>query len=303
MIRLRKKAFYSFGYAVILILFSVYVLLDTFVIPKPSREPTLTGEYAEAWQSSGAAAADAVLTERTYQDENISISITEHRVESTTVYVADVRLSSAVYLKAAFADDIFGKNQKDVTSAIAADHRAILAVNGDFCGYRPEGYVIRNGILYRRVMRQDFYEDLVIYADGSFATISEKERGAESLLKDGAVHVFSFGPTLVKGGEIAVSTTEEVARSKKENPRTAIGILEPLHYLIVVSDGRTKESEGLSLYELAGFLKEQGCSLAYNLDGGGSSTMVFHGAIVNYPTNGNKAGERRVSDIVYIGYE
>jgi len=300
---IRKKIFFSVGYAILLVLFSVYVLLDTFVIPKPSREPILAGEHAEAWQSSGALPKDIVLTARTYKDENVSIVITEHRVENTTVYAAEVKLSSPTYLKTAFADDIFGKNQKDVTSAIAADHGAIFAVNGDFCGYRPDGYVIRNGILYRRVTREDLYEDLVIYADGSFAAVREEQIRAETLLEEGAVHVFSFGPTLVKDGEIAVSTTEEVARSKKENPRTAIGILGPLHYLIVVSDGRTEESIGLSLYELAGFLKEQGCTLAYNLDGGGSSTMVFNGEIVNYPTNGNKAGERRVSDIVYIGYE
>ena len=87
------------------------------------------------------------------------------------------------------------------------------------------------------------------------------------------------------------------------NPRTAIGIVDELHYLFVVSDGRTNASEGLSLRELAEFMQSLGADIAYNLDGGGSSTMVFNGKVINNPTtNGKSIKERSVSDIVYIGY-
>ena len=67
-----------------------------------------------------------------------------------------------------------------------------------------------------------------------------------------------------------------------------------------MSDGRTDESEGLSLLELAELFAERGCTVAYNLDGGGSSTMWFNGRIVNIPTDGRSYGERKVSDIVYF---
>ena len=87
------------------------------------------------------------------------------------------------------------------------------------------------------------------------------------------------------------------------NPRTAIGVIDDLHYVFVVSDGRTSESEGLTLYQLANFMQNLGVKTAYNLDGGGSSTMYFNGQVINNPTtNGNKISERSVSDIVYIGY-
>lgn len=86
------------------------------------------------------------------------------------------------------------------------------------------------------------------------------------------------------------------------NPRTAIGIIDDLHYVFVVSDGRTSESDGLSLYELASFMKELGVKYAYNLDGGGSSTLYFNGEVINNPTTTGRSGERSVSDIVYIGY-
>ena len=94
---------------------------------------------------------------------------------------------------------------------------------------------------------------------------------------------------------------EEVGMALASNPRTAIGILGEKHYVYVVSDGRTEESAGLSLYELSEFLQELGCKTAYNLDGGGSSTMVFQGEVVNKPTTGgDRISERAVSDIVYI---
>ena len=126
---------------------------------------------------------------------------------------------------------------------------------------------------------------------------------AEQLLEDGAVQVLSFGPALIENGEISVTKNEEVGKAMASNPRTAIGIYEDGHYVFVVSDGRTDESEGLSLYELAEFLQELGVETAYNLDGGGSSTMVYQGEVVNNPTtSGNSVKERSVSDIVYIGY-
>ena len=87
------------------------------------------------------------------------------------------------------------------------------------------------------------------------------------------------------------------------NPRTAIGIIDNLHYVFVVSDGRTEESEGLSLLELAEFMDGLGVETAYNLDGGGSSTMYFNGEVINTPTtDGRSVKERSVSDIFYIGY-
>jgi exopolysaccharide biosynthesis protein len=49
--------------------------------------------------------------------------------------------------------------------------------------------------------------------------------------------------------------------------------------------------------ELAKLMKVLGAETAYNLDGGGSSTMYFQGEVVNRPSN----GERGVSDILFIG--
>ena len=121
-------------------------------------------------------------------------------------------------------------------------------------------------------------------------------------MEKGAAQVYSFGPGLVENGSVSVSDDDEVGQSMRRNPRTAIGYIDKNHYVFVVSDGRTSESEGLSLLELGELMQSLGCELAYNLDGGGSSTMYYQGEVVNNPTtNGNSIKERKVSDIVYIG--
>ena len=171
-----------------------------------------------------------------------------------------------------------------------------------YYGVQEKGYVLRNGTLYRKTAVKG-NEDLVIYKDGSFSIINENEISAEELLSDNAMHILSFGPALVNNGAVCVSVGEEVGKAMVSNPRTAIGIIDNLHYIFVVSDGRTSSSEGLTLYQLAEFMQSLGAVTAYNLDGGGSSTMYFNGRVVNNPTtNGKSISERSVSDIVYIGY-
>ena len=242
------------------------------------------------------------ITDNSYRDNDIAITISQYRVSDTDVYVADVRVSSPEYLFSAFAKDKYGRNVTETTSAIASRADAILAVNGDYYGARNSGYVIRNGVMYRSRGSND--EALVMYEDGTLATVRESDVSAEQLLNDGAVQVWSFGPGLLADGEITVSAGQEVGRAMASNPRTAIAYVEDNHYLLVVADGRTGDSDGLTLLELATFLQSLGAKDAYNLDGGGSSTMVFLGKVVNNPTtNGRKVSERSVSDIVCIGYE
>jgi exopolysaccharide biosynthesis protein len=235
-----------------------------------------------------------------YSDSNTSITVKQYRAYDSNIYVADVTVSDASALKTALANNTYGRNITDTTSNMAEDNNAVLAINGDYYGARQSGYVIRNGNLYRNTSGDR--DALVIKQNGEFEFVSEGETSAEELLQNGAYQVLSFGPVLLEDGEISVGENDEVGMAMASNPRTAIGYLGNNHYVFVVSDGRTSESAGLSLYELASFMKELGVADAYNLDGGGSSTMVFKGEIINNPTtNGHSNQERSVSDIVYIG--
>ncbi len=292
-------------YAVVLVLFTTYVLLDTFVIPRSYGTVTTAAaaspSASASTETTSSSVSTATVTDTSYSDENITITISTIRQDSTDIYVADIQVSDPSYLKTALADNTYGKNITEATSTIAEANNAILAINGDYYSARS-GYVIRNGELLRNTSGDSTQEDLVIYADGSFEIITEGDVTAEELLADGAVQVLSFGPALVENGQITVSTSDEVDKAMTSNPRTAIGIIDANHYVMVVSDGRSDESEGLSLYQLAQVMQDLGVQTAYNLDGGGSSTMVFNGTVINNPTtNGDKVSERSVSDIVYIG--
>ena len=261
---------------------------------------TISGfDEEEAAESAAEVTTDNSGDSREYKDENVQVTYTQYETNGTTIHVADVRVSSAEYLKTAFAKGTYGKNVTQSTSEIAASNNAVLAVNGDYYGVQERGYVIRNGVLYREEAGEN--DVLCIYADGSMKVVDPSTATAQELLEQGVWQAFSFGPGLITDGEIDVALNTEVGKAKASNPRTAIGIIDDLHYVFVVSDGRSDESEGLSLYELASFMEQLGVQTAYNLDGGGSSTMVFQGEVVNNPSSGFRDEEREVSDIVYIG--
>lgn len=292
-----RKHYWAIGFSLVLIFFTGFVLLDTFVIEQRYQ---VVEKQEETEKTQEKTVTESTST--SYKDETVSIQLKEYRENETTIYVADITLENPTDLQTAFAQDTFGKNVTDTTSDIAKNNQAILAINGDFYGAQNSGYVIRNGVLYRDTMRSASQEDLVIYQDGSMKIIQEGDITAKQLIKDGALQVFSFGPGLISDGDVIVNSEDEVGKAMASNPRTAIGVIDANHYVMVVSDGRTQESEGLTLYQLANFMEGLGVKEAYNLDGGGSSTMVFNGEIVNQPvSNRSETGERSVSDIVYIG--
>ena len=307
MVRFFQKPFrWAILYTSVLVVFSAYVMLDAFVIPRagaavmsvPITSAAAATETGTTEVETTEAETAAVITDTSYSDGSIQITLETLYVYDTAVYIADIQVADVSDLQTALANNVYGRNIKETTSDMAVSNDAILAINGDYYGFRNDGYVIRNGVLYRSVSGDN--EDLVIDSDGNFSIINESGTTAQSLLDAGAWQVLSFGPALVNDGEIAVSASSEVGQSMTSNPRTAIGQVDELHYIVIVSDGRTSESAGLSLLELAELFYEWGCSVAYNLDGGGSTTLWFNGEIINNPTDGRSFGERKVSDIVFF---
>jgi exopolysaccharide biosynthesis protein len=273
---------------------------------------TASSVATETSTSTGAAdtaapAEDAVSDDWSYASDDVTIEI--ERVvagaggDQVVYYVADVQVSSASLLQTAFAKDAFGTNIVQNTSDIAAAHDAVFAINGDYYGFRSDGVVIRDGVLYRN---EPAREGLALYAEGTMASYDETAVSAEELLADGVLQTLSFGPALVKNGEV-VSDLDDVKIDSNfgnrgisnANPRTGIGMIAPNHYVFVVVDGRSDESRGMTLDEFAAVFEGLGATEAYNLDGGGSSTMYFMGRVVNDPQGKNQ--ERGVSDILYLG--
>ncbi|OCT14576.1 exopolysaccharide biosynthesis protein [Paenibacillus pectinilyticus] len=242
-----------------------------------------------------------------YKDSNETVSIKKVQTgsgsDAITYFVADVTFNNTTNLLTAFAKNAFGTNIIENTSTIAANNNAVFAINGDYYGFRNDGVIIRGGTVYRDEPARD---GLALLANGTLQSYNEKELSSADLLAEGTTNTFSFGPTLVTGGEVA-GDFSSVAIDKNfgnrsiqdANPRTGIGMISPNHFLFVVVDGRsTNYSRGMTLTEFANLFHELGATEAYNLDGGGSSTMYFMGRVVNNPLG--KGSERGVSDIIYV---
>jgi exopolysaccharide biosynthesis protein len=312
-------------FTVVLTCAFVATVLYVFVVPRGAQAAATSASKLAQIQASGAAsggsaaglstdddasssdsdaAAGQVLS---YQDSSVQITVTPERVDDTSVYVADIRVASVASLEAMLAGNEYGRNITATTSQMAQQSGAILAINGDFYGFRNYGYVLRNGTTYRTDDRSNA-TDLVLDTSGNMTCMPESS--ITSSVAATAWQVWSFGPALIEGGQVCVSDSSEVAGpSALSNPRTAIGQVGPLHYVMCVSGGRDSNDTGLSLLQLAQVMASAGCTCAYNLDGGGSSCMVFEGQVLNQQVNGrgralgaaDSSGERKVSDIIYIG--
>jgi exopolysaccharide biosynthesis protein len=257
--------------------------------------------------SGSAAGGDAVTTGTSYTSGSSSINIstvTAGSGDSTvTYYVADVVLSDATTLQSAFANDSFGENITETTSAIAEANNAVFAINGDYYGFRDTGIVIRNGVVFRD---EGARQGLAFYRDGTVKVYDETSTTAEQLVADGVWNTLSFGPSLLDNGQVAAGIEDvEVDTNfgnhsiQGEQPRTAVGVIDDNHLVFVVVDGRSPGySAGVTMTGLAEIMQGLGATTAYNIDGGGSSTMYFNGSLVNNPLGQNK--ERGTSDILYI---
>ena len=207
-----------------------------------------------------------------YKSNTMSINILPIKKTNPNInmWEVNIKISSGSQIKSAFADDKFNLRNREKTSNIAKRHNAILAINGAAAGFNKSSYVIRDSIIYRDT-RLDC-APLVIQKDGDFRMYDDHLSG-EELVERGAMHTYDFGPDLIRGGEI-------------------------VEYVILVVDGRSEESVGMSLYDTAVELKNRGCYWGYNLDGGGSTTLYFNGEVLNTPSDWN--GERKISDILYF---
>ncbi len=264
-------------------------------------------ENSTTTPTTESASATGTVEGGTYSDGETSVTVSEVVTgsgdDTLTYFVADVVLADPTRLRSAFAKDQFGENITETTSGIAEDNDAVFAINGDYYGFRDSGIVIRNGVVYRDSPART---GLAFSTDGTVRVYDETTTNADELLADGVWNTLSFGPAIVEDGaavdgieDVEVDTNVGNHSIQGEQPRTAVGVIDENHLVFVVVDGRAEGySRGATLTELADIMTGLGAETAYNLDGGGSSTMYFNGEVVNQPSNG---GERGTSDILYIG--
>ena len=196
-------------------------------------------------------------------------------------------------MQSAFAKDAFGRGFGEWPWKIAERKGAIVTINGDFCGTRDNGVVIRNGILYRDEDR--ITRDVgVLYWDGTMECFSPKEFDTETEMERGAYQAWNFGPMLLDRDGNAMEKFN--SKVHPANPRASLGYYEPGHYCMIVADGRNGRSTGLSLASLSALYERLGCAAAYNLDGGGTAIMVCGSEVISDPEDNG----RQCSDFVMI---
>ena len=189
-----------------------------------------------------------------------------------------------------------GIEQRHVEDLIAKNP-SVLAVSDDMYGlritpvskgktkYDYHGVVIRNGEVIATKTRNSQkkrswpnLDTMAVYQDGSMKTFDCDALTAEEYLEQGAVHVFAFGPWLLSGGEVHPKL-EKI--NNYSEPRVALGMIEPYHYILIVTTGRpTNKYQGYKLTWLADKMKEYGCTEALNLDGGATVALAFNNKII-----------------------
>ncbi len=225
-------------------------------------------------------------------------------------FMADVRFTGEEHFRAFSANPDNPSRAQDRPETIAQNNRVVYAQNGDLFSFRlynkeRTGLIIRSG----KLLHEDTYtrpvakipplDELALFADGHVEMYTPGQMTGQDYLAKGALDVLAFGPILfkdkMKDDRLQQSFTHR-------EPRSAIGVVAPGHFVGIMVEGRNKRSAGVPLSFVADRLLERGCVDAYTLDGGQTAAMLFMGENVMTPGiyNGFQKA-RRQQDIIGIG--
>ena len=257
----------------------------------------------------------ACYTEDGYEDASIRVQM-ETRVENGVTYrIAWVEIASPTQLRTAIAGKVKENNKGQVSfptavakvKAIAASNNAVVAINGDYYADNPAKttFEYRMGLMVRDNTNQT--KDMLLIDDqGDFHIVLAQEKNAQraaldSLLDEyNILNAFTFGPALVKDGELLKTSKEYGYDPNGYTARTAFGQLDKLSYVMVIAEGVQKPEKGVTHQQMANFMYSLGCRDAFNLDGGGSSAMYFGYLGTAKYYNVLMGGDRDMSDIIYF---
>lgn len=241
----------------------------------------------------------ALFTENSYQDETIKVNYWTERMYGSNLHFAEVEIKHPSQLRTRFAGGEYNSSVRFIPLTIAQQANAVVATNADYYAYRSMGIIVRNNVIYRESLLG--WDVLLIDDKGDFHIMTDRKAYKSKFIHNNKiVNSLHFGPSLVIDGKVNILNLDSGCGTKWNHipsPRTAIGQIGELHYLMCVVEGRTANSKGVIVEELAETMLNHGCKQAYNLDGGQSTTMVFNDKAMNVPLWG---GERTMSDIVYF---
>jgi exopolysaccharide biosynthesis protein len=201
------------------------------------------------------------------------------------------------------------------TSEMAQKHDAVAAINGSFfdmdqhfpvCYLRIDSVELGENTPGKDTVNRKYYQygTLCLSRDSIFILKTDSSRHWEKALP--YPDIMTAGPLLIWHDTLQYMRDDRTFVTNRHN-RTAVGIRDDGTVLLLVTDGRFKEAEGLSLPELQQIFRWLGCRDAINLDGGGSTTLFLnigdYQGIANCPSDNGRfdhEGERGVSNAVLI---
>ena len=247
--------------------------------------------------------ADGWLSDTEYMDESIHVTVTTGKLHKVKTHMVHITIAHPSQIRTAMSTRRPNDHTYIKAVDIANGVNAIAAVNGDFFKYHHNiGYIVRQGEFYRNALNG--LRDVLIIDDlGNFHAVrtpdkEQMQRYLEEEFPKGrqVINTFYLGPVLVENGVVQEITTREFQQRYKMQ-RVAIVQLGELEYAIVECDGKTDGSYGMTMAAFAEYIRTlfPDCLLAYNLDGGGSTNVIFNGKRIHWTD-----GARKISDILYF---
>lgn len=239
-----------------------------------------------------------VNDEWNYETSTLKVTVEPRETSYTKYWICRIKTFSPAQLRSALNGGTYG-NPRTPTSEEVAAHNGVIGVNGSGFSYGSgipaEGKsMIKEGKVYN-----DVYSNgniMCVTSDGGMFT-AIAGMTTEEMLNRSVIDTYCFGPTLVENGQ-----RYEISGDFNQTyryQRTAVGMVSPGDYYIVVVDGKgAGGSEGMTYEEIQDVFLDLNCQYAYMMDGGGSTTLVFKGRIINSLTDGGR--ERPVADILYF---
>lgn len=248
-----------------------------------------------------------------YESDTMSVDIQRFEDPKYTCiwYIADVKFSEPNKLQHFFADDSNVGRSFKYAENIARDNKVVFGINDDQVGYRiynhktvghviHQGKIIGNETYKKKVRILPNLDCMAIAEDGTMCVYEFNEHTAEEYLDMGYKMVSSFGPYVIRDGELNPYLENHYTL---QEARTVIGMADKNHYVVFTCEGRRKgKSLGASLKWVGERLKEKGVVQAFNLDGGGTTSLLFMGIKLNYfnPT-GIVRKDRALNGVFGIG--
>ena len=245
-------------------------------------------------------------TENGYEDESIRVKLEHQEMDDgTKMHVAYVQIADASQLRTGVVNpEKLGSSKTASVSSLARKYNAVIAMNGDNYVDKPEKTTFEYRMTQKIRSKTNRIKDILIIDDQGDFHLFQKSQGVKEfpseLKKLGRklVNAFTFGPALIKDGELMEIDENYGYNPHGREPRAAIGQLGKLSYVMVIIEAKDRNgSSGFSQTRLGEYMQELGCTQAFNLDGGNSAEMVFGDRIIKGMPGGD---ERGLSDIIYF---